>query len=207
MECGVEYNKKKLHGKKYFNDLVVDLGRLGETPDSVIEMVKFNRNILDIYKPLEKKIIKRLKEQPLLKERVDRLQTVPAAGDVLSLTWALEVGDPHRFNCVKKAVSYCGLCSAESSSGGKSKRCPISKQRNEHLQWALIEVAKLAPRYDPHLAEVYAKEFKQGNKNSATIAVARKLAAYLLSVDKSGKDFEHKNEVGKFGNKLNAAGN
>jgi transposase len=34
-----------------------------------------------------------------------------------ALTWALEVGDVQRFSSIKKAISYCGLCGAEKSSG------------------------------------------------------------------------------------------
>jgi hypothetical protein len=75
-------------------------------------------------------------------------------GRVVALTWALEMGDISRFACLKKAVSYCGLCGAEKSSGGKTERTPISKQRNKHLQTMLIEAAKLAPRWNAELALV-----------------------------------------------------
>jgi hypothetical protein len=34
---------------------------------------------------------------------------------------------------VKKAVSYCGLCGAEKSSGGKTERTPISKPLRPRL--------------------------------------------------------------------------
>ncbi len=67
---------------------------------------------------------------------------------------------------------------------------PISKQRNKHLQTILIEAAKIAPQWNPQLKAVHEKEIGRGNRNRATLAVARKLVAYLLAVDKSGKDFE-----------------
>jgi transposase len=76
------------------------------------------------------------------------------------------------------------------SSADKQRRGPISKQRNRHLQTVLIEAAKLAPRWNRQLAEVHEREVKRGNRNRATLAVARKLVAYLLAVDKSGKPFE-----------------
>jgi len=75
-------------------------------------------------------------------------------------------------------------------SAGVNKRAPISKQRNKHLQTILVEAAKLGPRYNPQLKAVHDRETAKGNKNRATLAVARKLVAYLLAVDKSGKDFE-----------------
>jgi transposase len=63
-----------------------------------------------------------------------------------ALTWALEIGDVARFQSIKQAISYCGLCGAEKSSADKVMRTPISKQRNKYIQQMLIEAAKLAPR-------------------------------------------------------------
>ncbi len=70
------------------------------------------------------------------------------------------------------------------SSAGKQQRGPISKQRNRWLQTTLIEAAKLAPRWNPQLAALHARELERGHRNRATLAVARKLVAYLLAVDK-----------------------
>src|SRR5215831_9845018 len=105
-------------------------------------------------------------------------------------TWALEVGDPQRLPSVGDAVSYCGLTSALDSSAYKQKRGPISKQRNPHLQTVLVEAAKLAPRWNPQLAAIHEREVQRGHRNRATLEVARKLVAYLLAVDKSGKPFQ-----------------
>ena len=44
----------------------------------------------------------------------------------------------------------------------------------------LIEAAKLAPRWSPELALVYDYILQKGNRNRATLAVARKLAAHFL---------------------------
>ncbi len=110
-------------------------------------------------------------------------------GPVTALTWVLEVGDVRRFSSIKKAISYCGLCGAEKSSADVIKRTPLSKQRNKHLQSVLIEAAKLAPRRNPDLALVYDQEKQKGNANRATLAVARKLVAYLVAVDRRQKEF------------------
>jgi hypothetical protein len=45
-------------------------------------------------------------------------------------------------------------------------------------------------RYNPQLAAVHERELGRGNRNRATLAVARKLVAYLMAVDKSGKPFQ-----------------
>ena len=89
----------------------------------------------------------------------------------------------------KKTISYCGLCGAENSSAGVTKRTPLSKQRNQHLHKVLVEAAQLAPRLNPDLALLYEKERQKGNRNRATLAVARKLVAYLLAVDRGERAF------------------
>ena len=70
------------------------------------------------------------------------------------------------------------------------QRTPISKQRNKHLQTTLIEAAKMAPRYNPTLALLYDREKQKGNANRATLAVARKLVAYLMAVDRGPVESE-----------------
>ena len=121
---------------------------------------------------------------------MQRLQSIPGVGEILALSWALEVGEKGRLPSIARAVSYCGLTSAQRNSAGKEQRGPISKQRNRHLQTILIEAAKLAPRYNSQLAAVHERELQRGNRNRATLAVARKLVAYLMVVDKSGQAFQ-----------------
>ena len=137
----------------------------------------------------ESALVRCLQRDSLLMERVERLMTIPAVGPITALTWALEVGEVSRFSSIKKAISYCGLCGAEKSSGNTIQRTPLSKQRNKHLQTTLIEAAKMAPRNSPELALVYDREKQKGNANRATLAVARKLVAYLVAVDRRQKDF------------------
>jgi transposase len=125
---------------------------------------------------IEGALVRALARDPLLADRVQRLMTIPAVGPITALTWALEVDDVRRFGSVKHAISYCGLCGAEKSSADIVKCTPLSK-------------AKLAPRRNPDLAVVYDKEKQKGNANRATLAVARKLVAYLLAVDRGEHDF------------------
>jgi transposase len=109
-------------------------------------------------------------------------------GPITALTWALEIGDVTRFGSIKQAISYCGLCGDEKSSADKRMRTPLSKQGNKHMQRALVEAAKLAPRQNHELALVHEKEKQKGNANRATLAVARKMVAYL-AVDRGNRDF------------------
>ena len=187
METGAEYNKQRLHGEKYFSEL---LDQLSEVPESVKDLLRLSRGALEMFERTQQQLLDRLENDPRLSERVARLQSIRGVGIVTALTWTLEVGEASRLGCIARAVSYCGLTSALVSSADKQQRGPISKQRNGHLQTVLIEAAKVAPRWNPQLAAVHERELQRGNRNRATLAVARKLVAYLLAVDKSGKPFQ-----------------
>jgi hypothetical protein len=68
-------------------------------------------------------------------------------------------------------------------------RMPLSKQRNKHIQHVLVEAAKLAPRLSAELALIHQKAMEKGNRNRATLAVARKMVAWLLAVDRENREF------------------
>jgi transposase len=193
MEVGAEYSKRRLHGKEYFSELLDQLDE--EVPESVKDLLQVSRGAIEMFAATQRQLLDRLQKDPLLMKRVKLLRSIDGVGEVTALTWALEVCDPRRFSSIGKAVSYCGLTAALNSSADKKKRGPISKQRNAHLQTVLIEAAKLAPRWNQQLAAVHAQELGRGDRNQATLAVARKLVAYLLAVDKSGKPFEARNPV------------
>jgi transposase len=190
METGISYNKQKLHRRRYFNHLLED--QANAMPSSMPELLRLSRFTIDALSRMNKQLLEALRTDQTRAARVQRLMTIPGVGPVLSLTWALEMGDIARFPSVKDAISYCGLCGAEQSSGGKTQRSPLSKQRNKHLQTTLIEAAKVAPRWNPEWALVYEREKRKGNRNRGTLAVARKIVVYLLAVDRGERDFEQK---------------
>jgi transposase len=187
MESGSPFVKDKLHGKKYFSELMKSLE---EVPESVKDLLRMSRGSMEMFESAQKQIIQRLLSERALEQRVERLMSIRGVGPITALTWALEVSDPHRFSSIGNAVSYCGLTSAFRSSAGKEQRGPISKQRNAWLQTVLIEAAKMAPRWNPQLAVLHARQLEVSHPNRATLQVARKLVAYLLAVDKSGQPFQ-----------------
>lgn len=186
MEVGASYSKRRIHGKKYFHEL---LERVEDIPPSVKELLQLSRSSYEMFRSVQKKLIETLRTNDLIRDRVQRLMTIRGVGEITALTWALEIGDPNRFASIRQAVSYCGLCSAQRESAGKEQRGPISKKRNKHLQTILIEAAKLAPNWNEQLAAIHELELKKGNKNRATLAVARRLIAYMLAVDKKKANF------------------
>jgi len=186
MEAGVSYNKQRLHQTGYFRELLTTHPHIDEGLRLLLRQCR--ETVVRLSKT-ESALVRALKYDQLLAERVEQLMSIPAIGPITALTWALEVGDVRRFSSIRKAVSYCGLCGNEQSSANHVQRTPLSKQRNKHLQTTLIEAAKMAPRISPDLAALYDREKHKGNPNRATLAVARKLVAYLVAVDRRQKDF------------------
>ena len=187
MEAGVSYNKQRLHKAGYFRELLATNPYIDEGLGSLLRLCR--ETVVRLGKT-ESALVRSLERDSSLIDRVERLMTIPAVGPITALTWALEIGDPQRFSSIKKAISYCGLCGAEKRSANTVQRTPLSKQRNKHLQTTLIEAAKMAPRNSPELAMLYDKEKQKGNANRATLAVARKLVAYLMAVDRGQRNFQ-----------------
>jgi transposase len=186
METGVTYNKRRLHKVGYFADLLSSSEEIGE---SIRPLLALSRETIARSQRLDYALVSSLEHDPLLAERLKRLRTVPGVGPITALTWALEIGDYTRFRSIKEAISYCGLCGDEKSSADKVMRMPLSKQRNKHIQRVLVEAAKLAPRQSHELAVIHHRERERGNANRATLAVARKMVAYMLAVERREQDF------------------
>ena len=183
MEVGMEYERRRLHGKRYFAALL-------EHPHPAMDaevrpLLEFSRSQIEELARMDGRLMHLLEQHPRLKARVQALRRIPGVGPVTALTWALEVGDPARFGSIKQAISYCGLASALRESAGVQKHGPLSKQRNRHLQTVLIEAAKIGVMYHPKLRELYQKARASGHANRASLAVARKLVAYLLAADRA----------------------
>jgi transposase len=193
METGVSYNKRRLHKVGYFGDL---MATNNEISACIRPLLRLSREHIERSQKLDYVLVSSLERDPLLKERLRRLRTVPGVGPITALTWALEIGDVTRFTSIKQAISYCGLCGDEKSSADKVLRMPLSKQRNKHIQRVLVEAAKLAPRQSHELAVIHQKERQRGNANRATLAVARKMVAYMLAVERKQRDFVPAEEFG-----------
>jgi transposase len=142
METGSEHHKERLHGKQYFQNLVEGLQTV---PESVQQLLLLTRSSLGTFQFVQKRVLTILSQDADLQQRIARLQTIPGVGQITALTWALESARWHGFSSARQAASYCGLTAAFRSSAENHQRRAISKQRNEHLQWALVEAAKLPP--------------------------------------------------------------
>ena len=90
METGVNYNKQRLHKVGYFEELITTNEDVHE---SIRPLLKLSREMISRSQKLDYALISSLERDPLLKERLRRLRTVPGVGPITAVTWALEIGD------------------------------------------------------------------------------------------------------------------
>ena len=137
-----------------------------------------------------------------IKERVESypeaalLMKISGVGPLVSLAFICTVEDPHRFRNVRKIGSYLGLRPRLDESGEISKELRITKAGDGDMRRLLISSAQyilgpLAP--DSDLRNWGTKLVERGGraaKKKAVVAVARKLSVLLLSLWKSGTEYQ-----------------
>ena len=69
MEGGVSYNKKRLHGNKYFHEL---LERVDEIPTSVKELIHLSLSSYEMFRSFQKQLIATPRINRLIGDRVHR---------------------------------------------------------------------------------------------------------------------------------------
>jgi len=106
METGVEHTKSRLHKVGYFRRLMTTSNEIN---DSIRPWLRLSRETIERCQKTEYALVSSLERDPLLKKRIRRLRTAPAAGPITALTCALEMGDISRFRSIKEAVSYCAV--------------------------------------------------------------------------------------------------
>jgi transposase len=89
-ETGVSYNKQRLHKVGYFAELMVTNEDVHE---SIRPLLRLSRDMIGRSQKLDYALVSSLERDPVLKERLRRLRTVPGVGPITALTWALEIGD------------------------------------------------------------------------------------------------------------------
>jgi transposase len=124
------------------------------------------------------------------------LRKVAGVGPVVALSFICTIEDPHRFANVRKIASYLGLRQRLDESGELRKELPITKAGDTDLRRHLVTSAQfilgpLGPdcdlrRWGTNLVE----RGGSGSKKKAVVAVARKLAVLLLSLWKSGAEYD-----------------
>jgi transposase len=103
------------------------------------------------------------------------IQAVPGVGPTLAAIFAAEIGDVHRFPSPRQLCSWAGLTPRHRESDTTVHRGPITKQGPTLVRWAAVEAAQKIPATAGWLVRTRAGITTRRGRNTATVAVARKL--------------------------------
>jgi transposase len=91
---------------------------------------------------LDEAVLEEAEKRPAVRHLMEQR----GVGPVTALAFEATIGTIDRFQSSKQLVSYLGLNPRESSSGGKQRLGPISKQGNSMVRFLLVEAAQTAWR-------------------------------------------------------------
>jgi transposase len=123
-------------------------------------------------KTLEQAVTKSLKHTPAY----EQLLSVDGIGTILAQTIVLETGAMERFPTVGNYASYCRCVTSTKISNGKRKGQGNIKNGNPYLEWAYMEAAQFAIRFNPTVQRFYQRKQAKSHVMVARKAVAHKLA-------------------------------
>lgn len=124
------------------------------------------------------------------------LMQVPGVGPVTALTFVAVIEDPSRFRITRNVGAYLGLCERRDDSGESSKQLRITKRGDGYLRCLLVNCAHYIlgrSKKDSDLQRWGLSLVIRGGKNAtkrAVVGMARKLSVLLLSLWKTGADYE-----------------
>ena len=116
--------------------------------------------------------------------------TIPGIDMVVAEGLMAAIGDPKRFSCPQKLVSYLGLNPSVRQSGpGPAYHGRITKQGRGHARGMLVEAAWAAARSAGPLRAFFMRVRAKRGQHVAAVAVARKLAVIAWHVLTKQQDY------------------
>ena len=133
------------------------------------------------------------------------LRQIAGVGPVTALAFVLTIENPHRFKKNRSVGPFLGLTPKRDQSGETDKPLSITKAGNGHMRRLLMNAANyilgpFGPKCDLRsFGERISARGGKVAKRRAKTAVARKLAVLMLSLWKSGQDYEpfHRSKGGE----------
>lgn len=118
------------------------------------------------------------------------LLSIPGIGPKTAFTLYTELQDMGRFANLGKLNSYLGLIPSTESSGEEEKPTGITPRTNRAMRALLIEASWVAIRHDPELLCAFSKLASRMKKQAAIVRIARKLAARVAYVWRTGTAYK-----------------
>ena len=126
----------------------------------------------------DRRLERRRKDNP----RIQWLETIPGIGKYSSLLLLAEIGDIQRFRNQRALCNYAGLVPWIRESADKHRSGGITRVGSPWLRWILVEAAHTAINKYAEVQAWFARLAKRKHKNTAVVAVARKLLVAVWSM-------------------------
>ncbi len=118
------------------------------------------------------------------------LRTIPGIGPKTACTLYTELQDISRFPNMDKLNSFLGLIPSTDSSGDNEKETGITPRASRKMRSLLIEASWVAIRHDPELLRAFSILSSRMKKQAAIVRIARKLAARVAYVWRTGTNYK-----------------
>ena len=155
----------------------------------------YNKLINEIDKQLDsnqKAIREKIKQDPGLSERIDRITTINGVGFITVATVVAETNGFALITNRKQLTRYAGLDVPAHQSGPVDPKRHISKQGNVHIRTALYFPAIVSTQCNPQMKDFYGRlcDRNTQSKMIGVTATMRKLLLLIYSLWKSGEKYD-----------------
>ena len=155
----------------------------------------YNKLIDEIDKQLvsnQKAIREKIKQEPGLSERIDRITTINGVGFITVATVVAETNGFALITNRKQLTKYAGLDVPAHQSGPVDPKRHISKQGNVHIRTALYFPAIVSTQCNPQMKDFYRRLCARNTQSKmiGVTATMRKLLLLIYSLWKSGEKYD-----------------
>lgn len=156
------------------------------------ELIKYlNKQI----KKAEKDIETAVKNNPKLKEKLNKIITIKGVGLQTAVMIIAETNAFEGINNRRQLTSYVGLDVKENQSGKKTGRACISKHGNKYVRKGLYMPALSCKKHDKKFKDLYERVCERHGwktKKVGIIAVMRKILHIIYALWKNGTEYNPK---------------
>jgi transposase len=127
-----------------------------------------------------------------------RLMTIPGVGPIVSLSFAALIDDPNRFSKTSDVGAFLGLTPRRHQSGEMDWSGRVSKCGDAGMRGLLFEAASCVIRQVKRFSALKSWAVRLAGRRGfrkAAVATARKIAVLMLTLWKSGTDYQWTHEA------------
>ncbi len=178
----IQRSKSQLHGFERAHEKLPAIIKLKR------EQIKFYKKTIKL---LRKEIRAQVDKDPILKEKIRKIETTPGLGFETVVILVCETNGFDLFNNIRQLVSYAGMDVTQNESGKYKGKTRISKRGNSRIRQALYMPSMSAVRANEPIKELYERvnEKNPDIKRKGIVAGMRKLLILTYTLWKKDEEY------------------